>query len=60
MRKRRQNDTLVSELAQRLSISHLISPSTAAGGSHAFVTELLPAMRIISPNGKDTFLLLVC
>ena len=59
IRKRRQNDTLLSELAQRLSISH-ISPSTAVGGSHTFITELLPAMRIISPNGKKTSLHVAC
>jgi hypothetical protein len=56
IRKRRQNEALLSDLAQRLSSSHL-APSTAVGGSHAFVTEMLPAMRTISPDGNDVMLI---
>lgn len=54
VRKRRQNEALVADLAQRLSNSYHLAPSTALGGSHAFVTELLPSMRLISPNGTGS------
>jgi hypothetical protein len=51
LRNRRQNDVLVAGLAQRLSNCHL-GPSTVIGGSHAFVTEVLPALRLIHPHGR--------
>lgn len=53
LRNRRQNEILVAELAQQLTYSHL-GPSTVIGGSHDFVTELLPALRIIHPGGACT------
>ena len=50
IRKRRQNDGLVVDLARRLARSHL-EPTSAIGNSIAFVTELLPSMRLIRPGG---------
>lgn len=50
LRKRRHNESFVLSLAQRLSACHL-SPSTAVAGSHAFVMELLPTLRLVLPDG---------
>lgn len=56
LRNRRQNEVLLSGLAQRLSNCHL-EPCTVIGGTHAFVTELLPVLRLIYPDGELMFVI---
>jgi hypothetical protein len=50
IRKQRQNQVLVDQLSRRLACSHL-SESSTVGHTNTFVTDFLPAMRIILPDG---------
>jgi hypothetical protein len=52
LRKRRENERLLGQLGRRLSISHL-SLSNSVGCTSTFITETLPHMRNIVPNGKQ-------
>jgi hypothetical protein len=51
LRKRRENERLLEQLSRRLSNSHL-SLSNSVGCTSTFITDTLPAMRMIVPDGK--------
>ena len=51
MKNRTQNQILFDQLSMKLASSCHVSLPTAIGCNDTMVTELLPSMRVIIPNG---------
>jgi cell cycle checkpoint protein len=60
MNKKRENETKMKQLRKRLSGSEKIAINDNIGSAHQFVTNSLPFMRNVIPQGERRFCVCLC